>query len=141
MCGKEIEDNSAFCTWCGAKLDPLPEQEKVPEAVGAAAVQGQGAGQAPQAGAPAGQTSSVQYGRSDGIQFTGTAQAPQAQPASEDKPGTVFGAEVPIKDAPEAADKPRKYYTGVHIALCLATTGIMAMAAGVFAALYFSAIL
>ncbi len=37
-------------------------------------------------------------------------------------------------------EKPRKYYTGAQLAICLVTTGIMAAAAGIFAGLYFSVI-
>ncbi len=37
-------------------------------------------------------------------------------------------------------EKPEKYYTTKHIVLCLAVAGIMAVAAGVFAGLYFSVI-
>lgn len=159
MCGKKIEDNSSFCTWCGAKLDPLPGQtHEVREPVLTPAAQPAQESstetaqtgfvpnevKTPQSNTSVPQGSSVQYGRSEGIQFTqasAEAPQPQAKPLGETKPGTVFGAEVPIKDVPEGAGKPRKFYTGAHIALCLVTTGIMAMAAGVFAALYFSAIL
>lgn len=40
----------------------------------------------------------------------------------------------------ELAEKPAKYYTFGHIALCLAAVGVMAIVAGIFAGLYFSVI-
>ena len=79
MCGKKVDEKSAFCTWCGAPID-----------------------------------------RSAGT--TGTAAEAPAEPQ-----------EKPVK--------PEKYYTSGQLALCLVTTGIMALAAGIFAALYFIQIL
>ncbi len=40
----------------------------------------------------------------------------------------------------EKKEKPEKYYTTKHIVLCLVIAGVMAVAAGVFAGLYFSVI-
>ncbi|MDE7192650.1 MAG: zinc ribbon domain-containing protein [Oscillospiraceae bacterium] len=56
--------------------------------------------------------------------------------------GTVIDFSAPIQSAPPAAqdEKPAKYYTFGHIALCLAAVGVMAIVAGVFAGLYFSVI-
>lgn len=49
---------------------------------------------------------------------------------------------VPVQTAPSegGSEKPTKYYTFGHIALCLAAVGVMAIVAGVFAGLYFSVI-
>ncbi len=54
----------------------------------------------------------------------------QAAPAPESIP-------LPEK---EQKTKPEKYYTTKHIVLCLVIAGAMAVAAGIFAGLYFSVI-
>lgn len=56
--------------------------------------------------------------------------------------GTVIDFSMPIQTAPttEDSEKPAKYYTFGHIALCLAAVGVMAIVAGIFAGLYFSVI-
>ena len=41
---------------------------------------------------------------------------------------------------PPKPEKPEKYYTFGHLAMCLAAVAVMAIVAGVFAGLYFSAI-
>lgn len=62
-----------------------------------------------------------------------------AQPETTPQPENRFGGEVPLTTLlPE--EKPRKFYTGAHLAICLVITGIMATVAGIFAGLYFSVI-
>lgn len=55
---------------------------------------------------------------------------PQAETVSES---------IPLPEKKEK-EKTEKYYTTKHIVLCLVVAGVMAVAAGVFAGLYFSVI-
>jgi hypothetical protein len=97
---------------------------------------------------PAG--SAPQFGSTPGAQFQGIAAAKPTdssaapgvpRPVETAKSGWSTNVQITEKpQTPEKPEKPRKYYTGAHLALCLVTTGIMAMAAGVFAALYFMGI-
>lgn len=153
-CGKPIDDKSTFCSWCGAHVEaPVPQTapaaeptEKEPSTTAepvtsaGSAVSGQ---EAPSVAAP-------HFGAA-GTAFPGAAAAkpeensvPTGVPRPVETAKSGWSTEVPIIDKPrkpEKPAKPRKYYTGAHLALCLVTTGIMAMAAGVFAALYFMTIL
>lgn len=57
--------------------------------------------------------------------------------------GSDFSAPIQIAQSIQPAvgsERPVKYYTFGHIALCLAAVGVMAVVAGVFAGLYFSVI-
>ena len=139
-CGKVIDGQSVFCTWCGTR-NGVPEEEQQPVS-GAAE-----------------DTTVVSEGTPDitAQPKEEAAQEPVYEQAAPEKPeqsasepmgeqtGTSWGAEVPLSGNAQALsekpDKPVKYYTGGHITLCLVTAGIMAAAAGVFAALYFSVIL
>ena len=121
-CGKKIEDNALFCTFCGARMEQLPPEAQESAANIAAAAEN---------AAP--QDNSVTGGNT--VQNA-------ASSVRESVPGASqrWSTEVPMSGAPQAPEKPakpRKYYTGGQITLCLVTTGVMAMAAGVFAALYF----
>ena len=141
-CGNKIDDKSTFCSWCGARIEspaaPRAPQENPTEKEPEAAVNTVPAGSAPQ------------FGSTPGGQFQGIAAAkPTESGAAAGIPRPVetaksgWSTNVPITEkpqTPEKPEKPRKYYTGAHLALCLVTTGIMAMAAGVFAALYFMGI-
>ena len=64
-----------------------------------------------------------------------------AQSAAEPQSATnrQSGAYVPA-EPPAIDQKPEKYYTFGHIALCLAAVAVMAIIAGVFAGLYFSVV-
>ena len=75
--------------------------------------------------------------------------APEIAAASA--PGTMIDFSAPIQpiqplqpdqaaSSAEGSEKPVKYYTFGHIALCLAAVGVMAVVAGIFAGLYFSVI-
>ncbi|MCI5668401.1 MAG: zinc-ribbon domain-containing protein [Oscillospiraceae bacterium] len=157
MCGNKIEENSIFCNRCGARMDtraaaapaeaPTAPAAAVPQPA-EATVQNNPAAAPINSGEPAG--GSVQFGGTAGIQFPGANSTPAEAPVPDAVPHPVESArsgwstEVRIQDKPQKptkAEKPRKYYTGAHLALCLVTTGIMAMAAGVFAALYFMTVL
>lgn len=161
MCGNKIEDNSIFCNRCGARMDtpaaavpaeaPTAPAAVVPQPAEAPVKDNPMPATAPiGSGEPAGST--IQFGRTVGIQFPGAnstavpaeAPIPDAVPHPVESARSGWSTEVRIQDKPQKptkADKPRKYYTGAHLALCLVTTGIMAMAAGVFAALYFMTVL
>ena len=153
-CGNKIDDKSTFCSWCGARIEapaaPRAPQENPTEKEPEAAVNTVTAGvsAAPGQEVPAG--SAPQFGSTPGAQFQGIAAAkPTESGAAAGIPRPVetaksgWSTNVPITEkpqTPEKPEKPRKYDTGAHLALCLVTTGIMAMAAGVFAALYFMGI-
>lgn len=93
-CGKKNDDNSLFCTWCGAGFGSVSTQSL------------------------------------------------SAAPAAPDSAANLlsFNNEVPVASA-QKPEKERRYFTAAHIAICLAVTGVMAAAAGIFAGLYFSTIL
>lgn len=156
-CGKEIAEKSSFCTYCGAKqeftissvpiptdtprsnLDPTPVQplQSVPlptEPSDAPVTPAETA-------APTEPAEPDQPNQPEQAEQTEQPQ-PAAQPVPPEQPeSSPFSAEVPLTaPAPEASEKPRKYYTGAHLAICLVITGIMAATAGVFAGLYFSVI-
>lgn len=152
-CGNKIDDRSVFCSWCGAHIDnpaaptvPQPAsaapQEKPPvpdaaaggyaaprEEVRSAAPNSTNTAAAAFPGIPSGNPEPADSGTPDGV----------PRPVETAKSG--WSTEVAIDEKPQKPEKTRKYYTGAHLALCLVTTGIMAMAAGVFAALYFMTIL
>ena len=46
----------------------------------------------------------------------------------------------PAEDLPQTHEKPERKYTLGHLLLCLASTAIMAITAGIFAGLYFSVV-
>lgn len=160
MCGRQIDDNAAFCTWCGAKMIvpeapkpavSVPEpaafslREEKPEPVTAEmdvpAAEARGEKQPEYSGA----FSEREEGSEKIQESLNDAEAVPKAPLPRVDPS--WNQEVPLSEkAPEAAtpaeeEKPRKYYTGAHLAICLVTTGIMAVIAGVFAGLYFSAIM
>ena len=153
-CGNKIDDKSSFCSWCGARIEapaaPRAPQENPTEKEPEAAVNTVPAGvsAAPGQEVPAG--SAPQFGSTPGAQFQGIAAAKPTdssaapgvtRPVETAKSGWSTNVQITEKpQTPENPEKPRKYYTGAHLALCLVTTGIMAMAAGVFAALYFMGI-
>ena len=147
-CGNKIDDKSTFCSWCGARIEapaaPLAPQENPTEKEPEAAVNTVPAGVSSAPGQEVPASSAPQFGSTPGAQFQGIAAAkPTESGAAAGIPRPVetaksgWSTNVPIT---EKLEKPRKYYTGAHLALCLVTTGIMAMAAGVFAALYFMGI-
>lgn len=71
--------------------------------------------------------------------------APEAAPTTAPAPVSAVVQAPPVAESiplkpKEKKEKPEKYYTTKHIVLCLVVAGIMAVAAGVFAGLYFSVI-
>lgn len=148
MCGRQIDDNAAFCTWCGAKMIvpeapkpavSVPEPEPVTAEMDVPAAEARGEKQPEYSGA----FSEREEGSEKIQESLDDAEAVPKAPLPRVDPS--WNQEVPLSEkAPEAAaqeEKPRKYYTGAHLAICLVTTGIMAVIAGVFAGLYFSAIM
>ena len=164
-CGREIAEKSMFCTYCGAKLDnvtsvPIPSEtprSNLGEAAQRVSLPVQPAGEVTSGQAEAGEAQPApeapeqpQEAVKESAESSGdmeqplrevqSAQEGQQEVPQENNSATAgWSAEVPLTQ-PEADEKPRKYYTGFHLAICLVITGIMAATAGVFAGLYFSVI-
>lgn len=150
MCGRQIDDNAAFCTWCGAKMIvpaapkpavSVPEPEPVTAEMDAPAMAETREEKQPEY---SGAFSEREEGSEKIQESLNDAEAVPKAPMPKVDPS--WNQEVPLSEkSPEATapeeEKPRKYYTGAHLAICLVTTGIMAVIAGVFAGLYFSAIM
>lgn len=162
-CGKEINENVKFCHYCGAEQTatvipaasvpvsadtessvpisiPAPsEPVSVPDAVNA-----------------------VQSEQTDAPDVTSIPVAPSEQPAAFPQPisaetgvptpnsiptsniGETVSAPVlpsypPVNAKKQKKPRERKYTLG-HLVMCLIAAGVMAIAAGVFAGLYFSVI-
>lgn len=159
MCGKKVDEKSAFCTWCGAPIDRSagttgtaaeapaePQEQPQPVFTAAAEPTFSNTHSAAYPGAAPDGNSFPQENADKAAETGAPADIPisAGQPAGAPEPAkSVWGAEVPLSDAPqqEKPVKPEKYYTSGQLALCLVTTGIMALAAGIFAALYFIQIL
>lgn len=114
QCGNIVPDGGAFCTFCGAKCEAPVEKQSVSET---AIVQ----------------TSPTQL--SEPVEKI----TPVAAPAHE--------AAAPVPEAiplepvkKQKKEKQEKYYTRGHIVFCLVVNGILAIAAGVFAGLYFTTV-
>ena len=115
QCGNILTENGAFCSFCGAKNEDVANQ---PVPVETQTV-------VTEATAPATEQANA---------------APQsaAQMYTIPQPPVGFAPEPPVP--PTKPVKEEKYYTFGHIMLCLGAAAIMAIAAGVFAGLYFSVI-
>ncbi|MGN1339457.1 MAG: zinc ribbon domain-containing protein [Oscillospiraceae bacterium] len=134
-CGKEVVEGSAFCTWCGAKQDVVAQ----PINESAGAVQ-------------AGPEQSVFAGSVPPVSGQATADPDMQQPGAAQEQSGTDGNVPPVQQTShgvemevplgleENVEKPKKYYTAAHLAICLVVTGVMAAVAGVFAGLYFSVI-
>lgn len=115
QCGNIVPEGGAFCTFCGAKCEAPAEKQSTPE------------------------TAIVQ-----------TPPVQLSQPQEEIKPvaAPAHEAAVPIPEViplepvkKQKKEKQEKYYTRGHIVFCLIVNGILAIAAGVFAGLSFTAVL
>lgn len=160
-CGGENAEKSTFCTWCGAKLDigassvptpsVIPQSDLHEQPIQTAVLPEEISSPLHSEEAPAVNTDPAPEQPSEPVN---TVPLPQPEPPeqpelpkAEEQPTKNVGwnSEIPLSarasENPEADGKPRKYYTGAHLAICLAVTGIMAAAAGIFAGLYFSVIL
>lgn len=168
QCGKVLNDNSRFCTYCGASVAAAPEntapeaaaisapvtESIAPETAGiapeTAGIAPEAAGIAPEAAGISPETPGF-VPEATSTPVTETAAEPRnivpdnsaqygaAAPQVPPQPtAPLFTAPVPTAPAP--VEKEPKYYTFGHIALCLAAVAVMAIVAGVFAGLYFSVV-
>lgn len=145
ICGKEYNEGSQFCIYCGAKIEPAdtacesisqPVSEIPAPAVSAVEAPVSQPAQAVPAEAntaavppmPEPISSSVSYGNVESVM----------RPVERSNTG-VSSYNFTVAEPPKP-EKPEKYYTFGHLALCLAAVAVMAIVAGVFAGLYFSAI-
>lgn len=139
-CGKEYNEGSQFCIYCGTKIEPNEAAAEsavnsaeslaaapVPEPVSALEA---AAAKPAEAILPTPEPiqSSVSYGSVE----------PVIRPVERSNAG-VSSYDFTVTQPPQP-EKPEKYYTFGHLALCLAAVAVMAIVAGVFAGLYFSAI-
>lgn len=159
QCGKQLDNNALFCTFCGARTNntagsPAPVSAPVSAPVTAAPEtvredsQPKPVSSDTAATEPVSQTAPqpVSEPVSQTVPQPAPAPAPEVQPAVTTEPAMDFfndspadvQAQVPLSPVPE--EKEPKYYTFGHIALCLAAVAVMAIVAGVFAGLYFSVI-
>lgn len=159
QCGKQLDNNALFCTFCGARTNntagsPAPVSAPVSAPVTAAPETVREDSQPTPVSSDTAATEPVSQTApqpvSEPVPQTvpqpAPAPAPEVQPAVTAEPSMDFfhdspadvQAQVPLSPVPE--EKEPKYYTFGHIALCLAAVAVMAIVAGVFAGLYFSVI-
>ena len=131
-CGSTIAENALFCTFCGqptglsAPAQSAPVMQEVPQSIPVMQETPQSAPVQPVPAQPAAAVPPMNaYAQS----------AAEPQSATNRQSGAYVPAEPPAID-----QKPEKYYTFGHIALCLAAVAVMAIIAGVFAGLYFSVV-
>ena len=156
-CGKAMLADAKFCMFCGAPSERLPEQGQPSEQAYAAPDGSLSRVQAPES-APEGTvltpsdipSAGFSYGESDSpdssapdtLNGTDTLDSPAPADTASSAPLQAAAADPSVQASPnlgQPADD-RKYYTFGHIALCLAAVAVMAIVAGIFAGLYFSAI-
>ena len=139
-CGSTIAENALFCTFCGqptgvsAPAQSVPVMQEIPQSVPVMQEIPQSAPvmqEAPQS-VPAQPAAAVPPMNA----YAQPAAEPQSAPNRQS--GAYVPAEPPAID--QKPEKPEKYYTFGHIALCLAAVAVMAIVAGVFAGLYFSVV-
>ena len=118
QCGNIIQDGSVFCSFCGVKHN-VPVQDTKQASITSAE-------------APAIQSAPIEESVTNAPQASFTTEEPIPRMAPN------FGATVPVKK--EKPPKAERYYTFGHIMLCLSAVALMAIVAGVFAGLYFTAI-
>lgn len=142
-CGKEYNEGSLFCIYCGAKIESDEASSESParpaENVGLednSAPSAETAVSQPVQSIAAESAQPVPEPVRSSVSF-GTAE-PVLRPMERSSSGvSSYDFTVTEKPAPE---KSEKYYTFGHLAICLAAVAVMAIVAGVFAGLYFSAI-
>ncbi len=88
--------------------------------------------------APAPETSDMQLDVNIPISQPSELSAPISQPSGQPEPITQ-PSEQPAAIA-KTAEQPERRYTIGHIIMCLASTALMAIVAGIFAGLYFSVV-
>ena len=162
-CGKKNDDNSLFCTWCGAGFGSVSTQSLSAAPAASAPVEAPATHQELQTVSAAPVVSAGEIKQPEpteqpaysvptpGVIPQSSAEHTAAQnsasgalnaQAAPDSAANLlsFNNEVPVASA-QKPEKERRYFTAAHIAICLAVTGVMAAAAGIFAGLYFSTIL
>lgn len=120
ICGKMIAENAMFCTFCGTPVNENQQSQSSQESV-----------------------SETPYTATTQTTTTQTPATPE-QAVSVPMQSTSSVTENPAfeysLEPPAPQPKEVKYYTLGHIILCLTAAGIMALLAGIFAGLYFSAL-
>lgn len=128
-CGKEIPDVSKFCVYCGT---PTAAEANKTEVQADEILNG---------GETAGETAETASGANAAI-----SQIPYPQPIESSGASAVpqtVSMTVPLSNnvlAKPEKREPEKKYTIKHIVMCLVSTAVCAIAAGIFAGLYFSVV-
>ena len=126
-CGKEISDNTRFCPYCGAEQTARVQPA---QSISFTSAVNSNADNSATATTPA-ETS---------VPVSTPVNTPASNPANAPAPNaenfSPILKTVDIKD--ENAPSPKLKYSLKHLVLCLAAAGVMAIAAGVFAGMYFA---
>ena len=126
-CGKEISDNTRFCPYCGAEQTARVQPA---QSISFTSAVNSNADNSATATTPA-ETS---------VPVSTPVNTPASNPANAPAPNaenfSPMLKSVEIKDDP--APSPKLKYSLKHLVLCLAAAGVMAIAAGVFAGMYFA---
>ena len=122
-CGKEISDNTRFCPYCGAEQTARVQPA---QSISFTSAVNSNADNSATATTPA-ETS---------VPVNAPASTPANAPAPNAESVSPILKTVDIKD--ENATSPKLKYSLKHLVLCLAAAGVMAIAAGVFAGMYFA---
>ncbi|MGN0687988.1 MAG: zinc ribbon domain-containing protein [Oscillospiraceae bacterium] len=143
QCGNILPDGSMFCSFCGAKNNLPPKSTAVSANSDAEAADVSAAVKQPEASPAHSSAPSADSLHAEPICSQPEPMFRQPEPIPDVRAETPrmapnFGSTVQLKK--EKAEKPVKYYTFGHIALCLTAVAIMAIVAGVFAGLYFTAV-
>lgn len=134
-CGKEISDNTRFCPYCGAEQTARVQPA---QSISFTSAVNSNADNSATATTPA--ETSVPASTPVNAPASNPVNAPASNPANAPAPNTESVSpmlkSVEIKDDP--APSPKLKYSLKHLVLCLAAAGVMAIAAGVFAGMYFA---
>ena len=147
-CGKENPDGVKFCCFCGTSVNALPISDKIPENP---AENGQLEFDENEVSAQNPANVSVPVSPLAPVSSPVSANPyaiPQTLPINTQgisyAPRTgqnVQNVNIPMKNAvPEEKQDFERKYTIKHIIMCLVSTAVCAIAAGVFAGLYFSVV-
>ena len=126
-CGKEISDNTRFCPYCGAEQTARVQPA---QSISFTSAVNSNADNSATATTPAETSVAVSTPVNTPASTPANAPAPNAESVSP------ILKTVDIKD--ENAPSPKLKYSLKHLVLCLAAAGVMAIAAGVFAGMYFA---
>ena len=126
-CGKEISDNTRFCPYCGAEQTARVQPA---QSISFTSAVNSNADNSATATTPAETSVAVSTPVNTPASTPANVSAPNAESVSP------ILKTVDIKD--ENATSPKLKYSLKHLVLCLAAAGVMAIAAGVFAGMYFA---